>query len=133
MWQKPNPSSNSMGHLILHLCGNITQYILSGLGGKEDVRERDKEFTSAGIPVNELLKRLEDTVAEAIKIIQMSTDKELQKVRVVQGYTYSGLAIVFHVVEHYSYHLGQIAYFTKLVLNKDLGFYAGRNLNLRNE
>lgn len=134
IWKRPNEVSNSMGNQILHLCGNIRQYVISALGGKKDVRERDKEFSvDGGYSKTELLGMLTATIEEAKSIIQqLDADKLLEK-RPVQGFRYSGIGNIIHVVEHYSYHCGQIAFWTKILKNKDLGFYAGMDLNARNE
>lgn len=134
VWKRPNESSNSVGNLIIHLCGNITQYIISSLGGKNDGRERVKEFeTRGGYTKAELFEKLSSTVDEAIEVIKNTDEEKLLKVRSVQGFEYSGVGNIIHVVEHYSYHTGQIAFFTKLLKDKDLGFYAGVDLNIRNE
>lgn len=134
IWYRPNESSNSIGNLILHLCGNITQYIISSIGGEADNRERDKEFSATGgIRKEELLIKLEDTVNKAIAVIHNCSEEDLLKVRSVQGFTYTGIGNIIHVTEHYSYHTGQIALLTKLIKNKDLGFYAGQNLNIKNQ
>jgi uncharacterized damage-inducible protein DinB len=133
-WKRPNENSNSVGNLILHLCGNIRQYVISSLGKAEDLRERDKEFsTGGGYSKAELLEKLISTVEQAKKIIQAASAEELLRKRKVQGYFYSGIGIIIHVTEHYSYHTGQIIFWTKLLKNKDLGFYAGINLNAKNE
>jgi len=133
IWKRPNRSSNSVGNLILHLCGNMTQYIISSLGGIEDERERDLEFsTSSGFSKQELLEKLTSTVSHCTRIIQDLSEEELLKVRSVQGFNHSGTGIIIHVVEHYSYHTGQIAFWTKLLKDKDLGFYAGLDLNIKN-
>lgn len=130
VWQRPNASSNSIGNLILHLCGNITQYIISSLGGKEDLRVRDEEFAAVGgYTKAQLISKLEHTVSETIRIIKNATEEELLRQRPVQAYHFSGIGNIIHVVEHYSYHTGQIAFWTKLLKNKDLGFYAGVDLN----
>jgi uncharacterized damage-inducible protein DinB len=132
-WKRPNKNSNSIGNLILHLCGNIRQYVISSLGHLPDVRERDKEFSAKdGYSKQELINKLKDTVDEAVNIIRNITVEELLRKRQVQGYFHSGIHTVVHVTEHYSYHTGQIIFWTKLLKNKDLGFYAGINLNLRN-
>jgi uncharacterized damage-inducible protein DinB len=134
IWQRPNASSNSMGNLVLHLCGNITQYIISSLGGKEDRRLRDEEFgAKGGYSKKELQLKLESTVVKAIEVIQTISDEELLRVRPVQAYEFSGVGNVIHAVEHYSYHTGQIAFWTKQVRNKDLGFYAGIDLNRKGQ
>lgn len=134
VWKRPNDSSNSVGNLILHLCGNITQYIISSLGEKEDERERDKEFeTRGGFTKDELFEKLSSTVDEAVEVIKEMDEKKLLKVRSVQGFEYSGVGNIIHVVEHYSYHTGQIAFWTKLLKDRDLGFYAGVDLNVKNK
>lgn len=134
IWIHPNESSNSIGNLVLHLCGNIRQYIISSLGGKEDTRERDLEFlTQSGLNKGELLGKLSAIINEAKTIISAADAGNLLKVRSVQGYEYSGLGIIYHVVEHYSYHTGQIIFFTKLLKNKDMAFYSGINLNKKNK
>ncbi|MDC6388575.1 DinB family protein [Maribacter sp. PR1] len=134
IWQKPNDSLNSMGNLILHLCGNITQYIISSLGENEDDRQRDSEFSaSGGLTKLELLKKLKDTVDTAKRVIFDARSEQLVKIRSVQGFSFSGVGVIMHAVEHYSYHTGQIAFWVKLLRNKDLGFYDGLDLNTKNE
>jgi len=134
IWKRPNLHSNSVGNIILHLCGNMRQYAISSLGNSKDVRERDKEFSAdGGYSGAELFKKLTDTVEQAKNIIQSTTEEELLRERKVQGYTHSGIGIVLHVTEHYSYHTGQIIFWTKLLKDKDLGFYAGVDLNTKNE
>ncbi len=133
VWRSPNDNSNSVGNLILHLCGNIRQYAISALAGKEDVRQRDKEFSAkAGHRKSALLKELTNTVSEAAAIIENSNGDSLTKIYHVQGFNLSGIGIIIHVTEHYSYHTGQIAFWTKQLTNKDLGFYAGIDLNIKN-
>ena len=133
-WMRPNNASNSVGNLILHLCGNITQYIISSLGETEDIRERDKEFSANdGYSKSGLMKKLNTTIEKAKGIIQTMDRDNLLKKRYVQGFEYSGMGIIIHVTEHYSYHTGQIVFWTKLLKNKDLGFYAGIDLNKKNK
>lgn len=134
LWRRPNEYSNSPGNLILHLSGNIRQWVISSLGNIEDSRQREKEFAAdGGYSKSELMEMLFSTVEEAKKIITNMDSKEILKKRKVQGQSYSGIAIILHVTEHYSYHTGQIIFWTKLLKNKDLGFYAGANLNVKNE
>lgn len=132
IWQQPNESLNSIGNLVLHLCGNMTQYIISSLGEKDDVRNRDKEFnTKGGFTKKELLKKLEDTVDDAKRVIFDAKSEQLVKNRSVQGFSFSGVGVIIHAVEHYSYHTGQIAFWVKMLRNTDLGFYDGLDLNLK--
>lgn len=134
LWRRPNPSSNSVGNLLLHLCGNITQYVLSGLGDVEDKRERAKEFTSmGGLQKAELFDKLKTVVGAAVEIMRSLNDNDMLTIRSVQGYELSAVGIIIHVVEHYSYHTGQIIFWTKLLKDKDLRFYAGVDLNKKNK
>ncbi len=133
VWKKPNESSNSIGNLILHLCGNITQYAISSLGATEDTRQRDKEFqVTEGFSKEQLFDKLTNTLDQAKRIMKQTSVDELLRKRLVQGFNMSGIGIIIHVTEHYSYHTGQIALLTKLWKNKDLGFYADIDLNVKN-
>lgn len=132
VWRRPNAQSNSVGNLVLHLSGNIRQWIISGLGGAADERQRDAEFAERGpMPVEELLQRLNETMHEARATLDRVDPATLLQPRRVQGYSESGLSIIVHVVEHLSYHTGQIAYITKAAAATDLGFYRGQNLNAK--
>lgn len=133
IWQKPNSSLNSIANLMLHLCGNISQYIISSLGETEDLRNRDAEFNATGgLTKTAVLKKLEDTVNTAKRVIYDTTPKQYLKVRQVQGFSFSGVGIVLHAVEHYSYHTGQIAFWVKQLKDVDLGFYDGIDLDVKN-
>ena len=133
IWKRPNESSNSVGNLILHLCGNMTQYIISSLGNVVDERQRDQEFLiRSGYSKAQLLEMLSSTVERSIEVITDLPEDDLLKTRSVQGFNHSGIGIIIHVVEHYSYHTGQIAFWTKLLKDKDLGFYSGLDLNKKN-
>ncbi len=130
VWQKPNLALNSMGNLVLHLCGNITQYIISTLGGAPDERNRDAEFAATGGKTKEELKvMLHKVIENSIECINRSSEQDLSSLNKVQVYELTGVGIIVHVTEHLSYHTGQIAFLTKLLLEKDLGFYAGFDLN----
>lgn len=134
VWQKPNTKVNSIGNLILHLCGNTTQYILSSIGGEPDNRVRDEEFAAkGGYTKAELFDKINSTINKACDVINNAAPQELMRVRSVQGFEYSGMGNVIHVAEHLSYHVGQIAFLTKVLTDKDLGFYAGQDLNVKNK
>lgn len=133
VWYSPNESSNSAGTLILHLCGNITQYIISGLGGEPDIRERDKEFKGLHEYIKErLTEKLKSVTDKASGIILNTGYEQLIKLYSIQGYLISGIAALVHVTEHYSYHTGQITMLTKIQKNTDVGFYSGLDLNRKN-
>src|ERR1700689_3237623 len=123
IWWRPNSSSNSAGNIVLHLCGNVRQWIISGLGTVEDKRDRDREFSERGpIPRQALVTQLRRTVRDASRVFsRLSDDSLLQKYK-IQGYDATGPDAVFHVAEHFGYHTGQIIYITKLKRAHDLRF-----------
>lgn len=134
LWKRPNQSSNSIANLLLHLKGNIGQYIISSLGGSPDVRDRDTEFaTRSAASKKDVLNALNETVETAKTIIANCSIADFLRKRMVQGYHLSGIGIVMHVVEHYSYHTGQIAFWVKQLKNKDLSFYESVDLNIKNK
>jgi uncharacterized damage-inducible protein DinB len=134
IWMRPNKSSNSTANIILHLCGNIRQYIISGLGDQPDTRERDKEFAATGnYNKKDLVDKLTHTLQQAISIIQATNESQLLKIHAVQGFELSGMGIIIHVTEHYSYHTGQVISWTKQLKDKDLGFYSNVDLNKKNK
>ena len=115
IWWRPNRASNSAGNLVLHLCGNMRQWIISGLGGAPDLRERDAEFAArGGIPRRALLHGLRATFRETDAVLRRLSAQALARHYVIQGYHVTGLAAVAHVYFHFSYHAGQIIYITKL-------------------
>ena len=123
IWWRPHSTSNSAGNLVLHLSGNVRQWIISGLGGEPDRRERDKEFAECGpLPRRALEARLRGTVVEAGKVLEELGPHQLMHAYSIQGFRVTGLEAVAHVVEHFAYHAGQIIYITKLRFGGDLGF-----------
>ena len=123
IWWRPHPTSNSVGNLVLHLSGNVRQWIVSGLGGAPDIRARDKEFAELGpLPRRVLIARLRNTVAEAGRVLARLDARELRREHLIQGFRVAGLQAVFHVTEHFAYHAGQIVFVTKLKRGEDLGF-----------
>lgn len=134
VWQKPNESLNSIGNLILHLCGNMTQYGIASLNDIGDNRQRDLEFaTEGGFSKKELFAKLETTVEGVKRSFHNTSIDRLVAVRQVQGFEFSGIGNIIHVVEHFSYHTGQIAFWVKQLSNEQLGFYDGHDLNKLNE
>ena len=133
VWKTPGPQMNSIGNLILHLSGNIKQYILSGLGRSADTRQRWLEFEAGSrIEVEGLMKGHKNVIKEASEVLKNQSGRDLSSTYKVQGFDLDGVSIVIHVTEHYSYHTGQIALLTKAMTGHDLGFYAGMDLNVRN-
>lgn len=124
VWARGGENENAIGNLVLHLCGNMRQWIVCGVGGRPDTRDRDGEFAAReGASGPELSARLCETVGEATAVIGALTPGRLAAQLVVQGYRVSGLEAVYHVVEHFSMHAGQILFATKMLTGTDLGFY----------
>lgn len=118
-------NSNACGNLCLHLAGNVKQWILHGLGGAPDERVRDAEFAAAGgIGRAELLQRLRSVVEESCRLIESLPDARLTEICHPQNYTVTVLEAIYHVVEHFSLHTGQIILLTKASTGADLSFYA---------
>jgi len=132
IWRRPNENLASVGNLILHLCGNMRQWIISGIGGAPDKRERWKEFDEKGpIPRAELIQRLKSTLDEVVTVLRNADHVKLTESRTVQGEVTTGVSVIMHVTEHFSYHTGQISLHVKLLKNIDLGYYKERDLNVR--
>jgi len=123
IWWRPNPASNSVGNLVLHLNGNVRQWIIAGLGGAPDTRQRDLEFQERGpISRRALLARLRRTIGEACRVLARLSARDLAHIYSIQGFQESGLEAVYHVTEHFSHHAGQIILATKLLRGKSLDF-----------
>lgn len=124
VWWRPNETSNSIGNLILHLNGNVRQWLVSSFKHLEDTRERPAEFRERqAIPSRVLLEKLDTTMNEASEVLASLTEADLLTTFNIQGYTVSGLEAVYQVVEHFGMHYGQILYIAKLLRGEDLGFY----------
>ena len=129
IWTKPNANSNSVGNLSLHLCGNARQWIISGLGGAVDERLRQKEFDEKGpIPTSQLIELINQLEHDIEEVLQKLGPADLLKKRQVQTFQETGLSILVHVVEHFSYHVGQITYYVKLRKDIDTGYYKNMTL-----
>ena len=123
IWWRPHPASNSVGNLVLHLAGNVRQWIICGLGGQPDRRERDKEFSEPGpIPRQSLIQHLEESISEATGVLARLSSHDLVRRYHVQRFRVNGFSAIAHVTEHFAYHTGQIIYATKLQRGVDLGF-----------
>ena len=124
LWWRAHENNNSVGNLMLHLSGNVRQWIVSGVGGAPDLRERSKEFSERdAIPKRDLLLKLEQTVAQADQVLSSLSPLYLLEQRTIQGFRRTVLQVIFHVVEHFSFHTGQIVYITKLRRGIDLRLY----------
>lgn len=124
IWWRPNEESNSIGNLVLHLCGNARQWIVSGVGGAADGRDRDAEFAQReSIERGELLALLRTTLLDVESVLKVISPDTLLERRTIQGSDVDVLEAIFHVTEHFSMHTGQIIMLTKMLTSTDLRFY----------
>ncbi len=129
IWWRPNKESNSIGNLVLHLSGNVRQWIVSGVGGEPDDRARQEEFDAPDQKSKEQLWNiLATTMADMDVVLEGISAAQLIEERPVQVYNESVLSMLIHVTEHFSYHTGQIAWITKMLTEEQLGFYEGQDL-----
>jgi len=125
IWFRGSDASNAVGNLCLHLAGNVRQWLIHGVGGAPDLRERDAEFDARGdCSKTILLQRLSATVHEACQLLEALPPADLTRVVRPQHYEVTVLEAIYHVVEHFAQHTGQILFATKELTSKDLGFYA---------
>ena len=134
LWHRVNSNTNSVGNLLLHLSGNVRQWIVSGLGGAPDERRRASEFEETGpIPAEDVLAGLEATLSDAAATLERLDPEVLLEERSIQGFQTSGVQALVHVVEHFSYHVGQITHIVKALKDVDLKYYSGKDLDRTNE
>ncbi len=141
VWRRPNESSNSVGNLLLHLAGNVRQWIISGVGGAEDTRDRAGEFAARrSASKGELIELVKTTLDEAGAVLAKigdecaaaNSDAPLRRLSKPQAYEVTVFDAIFHVVEHFSYHTGQIIFAAKWLAEGRVSFYDDGRLNLEN-
>ncbi len=131
IWYKHNVNTNSVGNLVLHLSGNIRQYIIAGVGGAADTRVRDKEFQNGySFSSDELVTKLTTTLYDANETVSRVTLEQLTEEVTIQGFPHTRISAILHVIEHLSYHVGQITFYTKYVKDIDTAYYGGMDLDI---
>ncbi|MGQ0765927.1 MAG: DinB family protein [Gemmatimonadota bacterium] len=115
IWWRPHEGSNSAGNLVLHLCGNVRQWVVSGIGGAQDTRTRDAEFARRDGPAAaDLLAHLDATLTDVVSVLDRISPADLASSRLIQGRTTNVMSALYHVVEHFSAHTGQIVMLAKM-------------------
>jgi uncharacterized damage-inducible protein DinB len=121
IWWRPNEASNSIGNLMLHLCGNATQWIIGGVGKRPFERHRQQEFDERRqISSAELMTRLRSVIEQADDVMRTTHPAVLLDERDIQGYRVTVLQAIYHVVEHFGMHTGQIILLSKARRGEDL-------------
>jgi uncharacterized damage-inducible protein DinB len=124
IWKRENQESNSIGNLLLHLAGNIRQWIVGGIGGQPCDRDRAAEFSAtSGYTKRELLSGLASSVTDADRVLANVTEEDLNRHVTIQGRDTTVLAAIYHVVEHFSMHTGQVIMLAKLYASRPVRFY----------
>ncbi len=124
IWYRPNKNSNSIGNLVLHLVGNLNQWVLGSMGRRHNERNRQEEFDADRTKNKaELLEMLDSLRQDLYNCIKSIDTDDLLLSRPVQIYEENGTTILIHVTEHFSYHTGQIAYLTKWLKDQQTHFY----------
>jgi uncharacterized damage-inducible protein DinB len=124
LWWRPNEQSNSIGNLLLHLSGNVRQWIVGGVGGVPNTRDRAAEFAAqGGMTSAELMAALDGVLAEVDGILAKLSAADLLERRIIQGRHLSVLEAIYHVVEHFAMHLGQIILLVKVQAPGSIRFY----------
>jgi uncharacterized damage-inducible protein DinB len=124
IWWRPNEASNSIGNLVLHLCGNVTMWIVGGVGGRSFERDRQREFDErTEISAEELQGRLRLVVKQADEVLGTVQPEDLLSRRRIQDYDVTVLEAIYHVVEHFSMHTGQIIMLSKARTAADLNLW----------
>ena len=128
LWWRPNEACNSIGNLLLHLNGNVREWLVTSFNRQEDNRNRPAEFNQReSISASALLDQLGATIQQASEVLARLTPDDLIARYEIQGYKVSGLEAIYHVVEHFAMHYGQILYIVKTLQGADLGFYSYLN------
>ncbi len=132
IWERSNAHSNAVGNLVLHLMGNLGQWVVHGIGGAADTRQRDLEFsTRGGVSREELADRFRQRIEQVIGVIGAVPPDRLLEEIAPQGYRLPVMECITHITEHLYYHGGQIILITKFLLDVDLGYY--RHLEQNNQ
>jgi hypothetical protein len=115
IWWRPHDSMNAVGNIILHLCGNLGQWVIAGVGGRDYVRDRPAEFAQrGGIAKDQLLARLRDAVSEADDVISKVDPGTLLSPRRIQSFDVAVVAAIFHAVSHFEGHAQEVIYIARL-------------------
>jgi uncharacterized damage-inducible protein DinB len=119
-WAKPIEPGNSVGHLILHLTGNLSFFAGTRLGNTGYVRDREKEFIDPDHPTkDEAFRRLDEAIATYRRVILSLSDEQLLAAPQDAHLGVTNAGGMVRLVSHFALHRGQISYITRLVVRGD--------------
>ena len=119
VWWRPVPCVNSIGTIIRHLCGNLRQRFLHGIGGEPDIRDRQAEFEETEhVSKAELVDELGSVVDQVHEVLDNIAGSVLLAERRIQGLDANGLSVIYSTVTHLEGHALQIAYITHMRLGE---------------
>lgn len=131
IWRAPNENITCVGCLVKHLLGNAQQWVYSGVLNHEFDRNRDGEFVpEPEMTAEDLLNAMKDVRNMLEVALEKLSEADLEKLVVIQGFETTGFSAIIHVIEHFSYHTGQISLLTKMFENIDLGYYDDHDLDV---
>lgn len=123
-WWRPEPDMNSIANILLHLSGNIRQWIIAGMNGAIDDRDRPKEFQDrSGAPKDLIWKAFSETLDEARLTLSRMNSASLGIVRKIQGYEVNGVDAIYNSTSHLQGHTQEIIYITRMLLGSSYKFY----------
>ena len=123
IWWRPTESQNSIGNLVLHICGNVSQWILSGVGSLPDTRDRPSEFSERGPLEHSLLTlKLQESLKAVQQVLQTVNETRLVESQVIQGFQTTGLGAITHSVTHFTGHMQEVICLTRMQLGADYQF-----------
>jgi len=119
LWYRNHPTDNSIGNLVLHLVGNLRQWILSGIKNLPDTRDRPLEFsTQQGISKIDLLKMLRGTIEESCRAIDALPTSRITESKLIQDTDTTIAYALVMAVSHLGLHVGQIQFIAKGILKE---------------
>jgi hypothetical protein len=123
VWWRPRPEMNSIANLLLHLAGNLRQWIVSGVGGAADVRHRPGEFADrSAAPKSEVLAKLRGVIHECGAVLARLSPDDLVGHTRIQGYDLTRTGAVLHAVPHFRGHVQEIIHMTRAQLGERYKF-----------
>lgn len=123
VWWRPRPGMNSVANLMLHLAGNVRQWIVSGVGGARDIRNRPEEFIDRSeLPKNNILSMLRSAVREADELMEKLPSQKLGEPRRIQGFDTTVLGAIFDSIAHFRGHAQEIIHMTREMLGDKYKF-----------